>query len=92
MVEGETRIVNPLGLHARAAAQLVRVANGFQSKIMIARKDIPAAANAKSMLSILALAATFGTVIRIQVNGKDEREAFDAVLELVESGFGEILV
>jgi phosphocarrier protein HPr len=90
MLEGSVNVVNPLGLHARAAAQLVRYAGKFRSRIMLHRTDSNACANAKSILSVLALAATVGTILRIEIDGEDEQEALETLTSLFESGFGEI--
>ena len=90
MLEGSIRIVNPLGLHARAAAQLVKLAGGFKSRIIIKRVDNNVFADAKSILSVLTLAASSGTVLLLSVEGADEKDAFDAVEEIFKSGFGEI--
>jgi len=79
-----------LGLHARAAAQLVRLASGFKSKILLSRPDTNAFADAKSILSILTLAASMGTVLFLRVEGEDERDALEAVDRLFGEGFGEI--
>lgn len=84
------KVINPLGLHARAAAQLVRLAATFKSRITLHRNDNGRLANAKSILSLLALAASRGTVVRIEVVGVDEEAATDAVEVLFASGFGEI--
>jgi phosphocarrier protein HPr len=89
MVEQRVMITNRLGLHARAAAQLVRTANGFQSVLRLERVDGSAAADAKSILSVLMLAAARGTELRATAEGADEREAIDAVCGLFANGFGE---
>ena len=83
-------VINPLGLHARAAAQLVRLAATFESRITLYRNDDGRLANAKSILSLLALAASRGTIVRLEVDGQDEKIAFDAVEVLFSSGFGEL--
>lgn len=90
MLEGTVEVVNHLGLHARAAAQLVRLAGTFRSSITLRRTDSDAYANAKSILSVLALAAPVGTILNIDVHGEDERQAFEAVIELFADGFGEM--
>jgi phosphocarrier protein HPr len=90
MLEGTVKVINPLGLHARAAAQLVRLAGGFKSRITIKRPDNSAFANAKSMLSVLTLAASMNTVLEIEVTGADENAAFEALVGLFENGFGEL--
>ena len=90
MLDGSAKVVNPHGLHARAAAQLVRLAGKYRSLITLRREDSAAFANAKSILSVLALAAPIGTVLLIEVDGTDEQEAFEAVMSLFAEGFGEI--
>jgi phosphocarrier protein HPr len=89
MLEKRILIVNRLGLHARAAARLVRTASAYRSSVRLERADGSAVADAKSILSVLLLAASRGTELRLTVEGADEREALDAVCALVESGFGE---
>ena len=90
MLEASFTVLNPLGLHARAAAQLVRLASGFKSKILLSRPDTNAFADAKSILSILTLAASMGTALFLRVEGEDERDALEAVDRLFGEGFGEI--
>lgn len=80
---------NQLGLHARAAAQLVRLANTFKSRILVCRKDTNSFADAKSILSILTLAASMGTTLFVTVEGEDAEAALISVQELFLSGFGE---
>jgi phosphocarrier protein HPr len=90
MLESRVKIINPLGLHARAAAQLVRLAGKFKSKILLIRADNAVMADAKSILSVLTLAAAKGTELQLIVEGTDETEAKVAVEELINNGFGEI--
>jgi phosphocarrier protein HPr len=90
MIEKTVKIINPLGLHARAAAQLVRLAGKFKSKIKLVRMDNEVMADAKSILSVLTLAASKGTELNLTVDGADETEAVDALEELISKGFGEI--
>ena len=90
MLEGHVTVVNDLGLHARAAAQLVRLAGKYLSRITLRRDDSGAFANAKSILSVLALAASIGTVLKLEVDGADEQEAFDSVTAVFADGFGEM--
>ena len=82
-------IVNRLGLHARAAAKLVRTATAFESSLRLVRADRSASADAKSILSVLMLAASRGTELLITAEGEDEREALDALCSLIAGGFGE---
>ncbi|HKP69011.1 MAG TPA: HPr family phosphocarrier protein [Pyrinomonadaceae bacterium] len=90
MLEGRVTVVNDLGLHARAAAQLVRLAGKYRSRITLRRDDSGSFANAKSILSVLALAAAIGTVLTLEADGADEQEAFDAVTAVFAEGFGEM--
>lgn len=79
-----------LGLHARAAAKLVRVANSFESTVELRRIDTGATADAKSILDILMLAAGSGTTLIAHVEGSDEEAAITAIDELFANGFGEL--
>jgi phosphocarrier protein HPr len=90
MLEGTVKVINPLGLHARAAAQLVRLSGKFESSIMLRRTDSGTSANAKSILSVLALAAPLGTSLTVEVEGPDQDDALAAVLKIFADGFGEI--
>lgn len=90
MPEGTVTIVNPLGLHARAAAQLVKLAGRFRSRVIIARTEGDVFADAKSILSVLTLAASIGTPLILRVDGDDSDEAFEAICSLFAQGFGEI--
>ena len=90
MLERRLAITNTLGLHARAAAQLVRMANLFRCRITLSRDDNGISANAKSILSVLHLAAGYGANIRLTADGEDEAEAIDAIEKLFVDGFGEI--
>jgi phosphotransferase system HPr (HPr) family protein len=89
VVECCVQVVNRLGLHARAAAKLVRAANAFQSALRLERTDRRGAADAKSILSVLMLAASRGTELRVTAEGADEKAALGAVCELISGGFGE---
>lgn len=89
MVEHRVVIINRLGLHARAAALLVRTASAFQSTLRLERADGTAAADAKSILSVLMLAASRGTELLVTAEGADETEAMSAICSLFADGFGE---
>lgn len=83
-------IPNRLGLHARAAAKLVRLANNFRSSVQIARLDAPTrSADAKNILGVLLLAATQHTHIEMTTEGNDEEAAIEALSRLIEDKFGE---
>jgi phosphotransferase system HPr (HPr) family protein len=90
MVELRVAVRNKLGLHARAAAKLVRIANGFQSELRLERLDGSASADAKSILNVLMLAASGGTELRAIADGQDEQLAIEALAAIFEAGFGEI--
>ncbi|MEQ1605608.1 MAG: HPr family phosphocarrier protein [Pyrinomonadaceae bacterium] len=90
MLKANLPIVNALGLHARAAARLVRLAVKFKCLITLVREDTQLTANAKSILSVLHLAASFGTGLSVIADGEDETDAVSAIRELFESGFGEL--
>jgi phosphocarrier protein HPr len=89
MQERRVIISNRLGLHARAAARLVRRATQFTSEIELLREDTEQAADGKSILSVLLLAASRGTRLIIRATGTDEERAAAALVELVEQKFGE---
>jgi len=89
VIEKRVRVSSHLGLHARAAAKLVRVANQFQSEVTLHRLDADVEADAKSILSILMLAASRGTELRLLANGSDEVQALETVAELFARGFDE---
>ena len=86
-VEREFDILNRLGLHARAAAQLVRMANGFSSEIHVVKDEMEV--NGKSIMGVLMLAAPKDTRILIRAIGLDAEEALAAIGELIARKFGE---
>jgi phosphocarrier protein HPr len=88
MERKEFIIKNRLGLHARAAAQLVQTANRFRSDILIQKEGVEV--NGKSIMGILMLAAPIGSTIAILASGDDEMEALDAIGRLIDDGFGEL--
>lgn len=87
-VADDLEIVNPLGLHARAASKLVNLANKFSSEVFLARGDTEI--NAKSMLGVLMLACGKGSVVRLRCVGSDAQACHDGLAALVRGGFGEI--
>ena len=89
MVERILLIQGRLGLHARAAAKLVRVASGFQSQVLLRRVEGNVTADAKSILSVLMLAASRGTQLQASAIGVDEEAAMAAIEQLFAEGFGE---
>ena len=87
MVRREVTIANRLGLHARAAARFVHTANRFRARVTVARNG--KVMDGKSILGILLLAASQGSVLGLGADGDDEGAAVEALARLVESGFGE---
>ena len=83
----ELRIVNQLGLHARAAAKFVHTAGGFTAHIKVARGDREV--DGKSIMGLLLLAAAQGSAITISADGPDEGAAILALCALVERSFDE---
>ena len=83
------RIPNLLGLHARPAAEFVKVSSKFRCEVFVAKDDLEV--NGKSIMGVMMLAAECGTPLRIRAEGPDAAEALDALVALVESGFGEEL-
>ena len=87
MAERRVRIVNVLGLHARAAARFVRTATQFHSDVTVTKDGTTT--DGKSILGILFLAAALGSEIVIVATGEDEEEAVEALSALVTNGLGE---
>ena len=88
MQSKQLEIINPLGLHARAAAKLVQLSAGFASQITISKDD--KSANAKSIMKVMMLAASRGSLVTLEIDGTDEVEAMAALAALIEDGFGEL--
>lgn len=80
-------IVNSLGLHARAAAQLVQVANRFRAEVHLEKDGMQV--NGKSIMGVLTLAAAKGSSITVMVDGEDAEHAMLALAKVIENGFGE---
>jgi phosphocarrier protein len=87
VIRRELAIRNRLGLHARAAARFVHTAGRFRSRVTAGRDG--RVMDGKSILGILLLAASQGTEIELVAEGPDEVEAMDALVALVDGGFGE---
>ena len=86
-VERQFEIVNKLGLHARAAAKLVRLANRFSSEIRLEREGVEV--NGKSIMGVLMLAAHKEALISVRAEGQDAYEAVDAIGGLIAEKFEE---
>jgi phosphocarrier protein len=80
-------VVNALGLHARAAAQLVQTANRFRSEVLVMKDGQEV--NGKSIMGVLMLAAAKGSEIRVSCEGEDADQAMADLSRLIEAGFGE---
>jgi phosphocarrier protein len=85
---GEHRIINDLGLHARAASKLVDLANKFKADVYLGSGGREV--NAKSILGVLMLAAGKGTTVSLRCVGGDADQAYAALSELIADGFGEL--
>jgi phosphocarrier protein len=89
MIRLAVQVENRLGLHARAAAKLVRLTTRFSSDILLSREGASQKIDAKSILGVLMLAAAQGTRLVFSIKGEDEVEAGNAIRELFEGKFGE---
>lgn len=87
MYSAELRIINRLGLHARAAAKFVSLASTFASEVQLEREDRKV--NGKSIMGVMMLAASQGTTLVLTVDGEDEAEAARQLTDLVNDYFGE---
>ncbi|MEX1032015.1 MAG: HPr family phosphocarrier protein [Cellvibrionaceae bacterium] len=87
MVKQEIAIINKLGLHARAAAKLAKTAGQFSCTIEVSNGQ--SAVDGKSVMSLMLLAASRGTVLEVSANGCDEESAMTAIEELINNRFEE---
>jgi phosphocarrier protein HPr len=87
MTSQTVTVVNQLGMHARAAAKFVHLATRFEARVKVARDRREM--DGKSIMGILLLAAARGSSITISADGVDEADAVRALVDLVQSGFGE---
>ncbi|MBW2452343.1 MAG: HPr family phosphocarrier protein [Deltaproteobacteria bacterium] len=83
----EFTVVNRLGLHARAAAQLVQVANRYAADVMVEKDGVEV--NAKSIMGLLMLAAPKGSTLKVTVIGQDAELALIEIGNMINDGFGE---
>ena len=83
----DVRIQNKYGLHARPAAEFVKLANKFASEVWVRKDEVEV--SGKSIMGVMMLAAEFGSTIRIRASGEDSEEALQALSDLVTSRFGE---
>ncbi|HSJ63075.1 MAG TPA: HPr family phosphocarrier protein [Gemmatimonadaceae bacterium] len=85
--EREVQIVNKNGLHARPAAEIVKLASKYKSEITMVRDELEV--NGKSIMGVMMLAAECGATLTVRANGPDATEAVDAICALVARKFGE---
>jgi phosphocarrier protein HPr len=88
VMQRDAKIVNPLGMHARPASELVKLASRFKSTVELRKDDL--AVNGKSILGVMMLAAECGSSITIKTDGEDAEQAMSALLALVADGFHEM--
>ncbi|MCX7614411.1 MAG: HPr family phosphocarrier protein [Clostridiales bacterium] len=87
MYSKEIQVQNQVGLYARPATFFIQKANEFKSTILVEKEERKV--NAKSLLGLLSLGITKGTVINIIADGSDELEAVSALIDLIASNFSE---
>ena len=87
MIKREIKVVNKLGLHARASAKLTQMASSFKSEVWIARNG--RRVNAKSIMGVMMLAAGLGSTVELEASGPDEEAATAALEKLFADRFGE---
>ena len=88
MLKEKIEIINELGLHARAASKLVTLASKYGSETRLVLSN-GLSANCKSIMGLMMLAASCGTLVTIYSDGEDERQALEAINALVQNKFGE---
>jgi phosphocarrier protein HPr len=87
VISRELQIINKLGLHARAAAKLVKLSSSFASNIDIEKEG--QRVNSKSIMGVMMLAASCGSSVTVQAEGDDEVDALEAVVDLINRRFDE---
>lgn len=87
VITRKLQIVNKLGLHARAAAKLVKLCASFASNIDIEKEG--QRVNSKSIMGVMMLAASCGSTVIVRAEGSDETQALDAVVDLINRRFDE---
>ncbi|ACC97696.1 Phosphotransferase system, mannose/fructose/N-acetylgalactosamine [Elusimicrobium minutum Pei191] len=87
MITRDIQIKNKMGLHARPAAMLAQTAGKFAADIKITKSGVEV--NAKSIMGIMMLAAEYGSILTVAIDGSDENEALNAILNLFENNFSE---
>jgi phosphocarrier protein HPr len=87
MIERVVTIANKNVLHARPAAEIVKLAARFKSDIRLARDELEV--NGKSIMGVMMLAAEYGAALNVRADGPDAKEAVDALTTLISTRFGE---
>lgn len=87
MIKEKIEIINKLGLHARASTKLTKAASQFNSNIWIIRNG--KRVDAKSIMGVMMLAASKGSIIELEAEGTDEVEAIAALKQLINNYFDE---
>ncbi len=87
MPQRTVQIVNKAGLHARPAAEIVKLAAKYASDITVVREDLEV--NGKSIMGVMMLAAECGSTLQLKAEGPDAADALDALEKLIQSKFGE---
>lgn len=87
MAERTVQIVNKNGLHARPAAEIVKISAGFQSEVTLVKDDMEV--NGKSIMGVMMLAAECGSTLILRAEGTDADAAVDALATLIANRFGE---
>lgn len=87
MIRQDVEIINKLGLHARASTKLTQTASQYASEVWIERSG--RRVNAKSIMGVMMLAASKGSTVKLEAEGKDEQAAMEALVALINNRFGE---
>lgn len=87
MIERAVPIVNTLGLHARPAAEFVKIAGRFKASVRVRKDELEV--NGKSIMGMMMLAAECGSRLTIRVEGEDAEAVIEALAALIAAGFGE---
>lgn len=87
MISQELTIINKLGLHARAAAKLVKLSASFEASVDIEKAD--QRVNGKSIMGVMMLAASCGSIVTLYADGSDAEAAMAAIADLINRRFDE---
>lgn len=90
MIKGQVTVINETGIHARPASNFINATKKYKSEITVRNLSMENSypVNAKSIMSVLSIAAVKGSRIEIQAIGEDEEEAVNNLIELVKQGIG----